>query len=145
MNNLTLGNFPTTVKILLFVVFPFLLLVRKGNSAISFKTNVAKGFNKLLLILGLWVTTSFSAFAVNETFSSGSLIIDMGHSPQTIANSLKPYGAIYDLLRNYQVPIKWVIAQGKVKDGNDFIYNSRAFKGGTFIIPQEFISVGCTS
>ena len=140
MNNLPLGNYPTTVKILLLVVFPFLLLIKKGLSLISLKVNAVKRFNRLLLLLSLWCTTSFSVFAANEIMSSGSLIIDMGHSPQTIANSLKPYGAIYDLLRNYQVPIKWVIGQGKSKDGNDFIYNSRAFKGGTFIIQKEYIT-----
>ncbi|MBS4044149.1 MAG: tandem-95 repeat protein, partial [Chitinophagaceae bacterium] len=95
---------------------------------------------KAFLVVVLLLIFSFTSEAANETFSTGSVIINMGQSPQTIANSLKPYGAIYDLIRNYQVPIKWVIAQGKAKDACDFIYNSQAFKGGTFIIPKEFIS-----
>ena len=140
MNNLPLGNLPTRVKLLFIVVFSFLFKHKKDVSAFSLKLKPVKYFNRMLIILSLCLTTSFTAFAANETLTSGSLIIDMGKSPQTVANSLKPYGAIYDLLRNYQVPVKWVIAQGKAKDGNDFIYNSRAFKGGTFIIPAEYIS-----
>jgi hypothetical protein len=52
----------------------------------------------LFLILGL-----NRAYAVNETFSTGSLIINMGVTPQTINNGLKPYGLIYDLMRTYNV------------------------------------------
>jgi hypothetical protein len=43
-------------------------------------------------------------------------------------------------MRNYNVPIKWVISQTKLKDGTDFIYNGVAYKGGTLIIPAEFRS-----
>ena len=42
--------------------------------------------------------------------SSGSIIVDMGVLPQTFGNGLKPYGLVYDLVRNYNVPIKWIIA-----------------------------------
>ena len=42
------------------------------------------------------------AFNQNETIKAGSYIINMGATnPQTIANGLKPYGLIYDLLRNH--------------------------------------------
>lgn len=78
------------------------------------------------------------AFAAVETLSSGSYIINMGVVPQTTANGLKPYGLIYDLLKNDQVPVKWVISQTKVKDGVDFVYNGVSYKGGTFIIPAEY-------
>ena len=36
-----------------------------------------------------------------ETLSTGSYIINMGVVPQTEANGLKPYGLVYDLLKNY--------------------------------------------
>src|SRR5689334_12275789 len=76
-----------------------------------------------------------SVYSANETLSTGSFIINMGATnPNTIANGLKPYGLIYDLLKNYNVPIKWVIGQGKLKDGADFTYNGTQYKGGTFII-----------
>lgn len=82
----------------------------------------------------------------NETFTTGSYIINMGAtSPNTVGNGLKPYGLVYDLIRNYSVPVRWVIGTGKVKDGVDFTYNSTAYRGGTFIIPKEFRSTAVNS
>ncbi len=76
------------------------------------------------------------SFAQTETFSTGSFIINMGATnPNTIANGLKPYGMIYDLMKNNNVPIKWIISPTKLKDGEDFNYNGVSYKGGTFIIP----------
>ena len=71
----------------------------------------------------------------------GSFIINMGITPQTYANGLKPYGLIYDMLKNYNVPIYWVISDSKVKDGVDFSHNGIDYRGGTFIIPAEYRSV----
>lgn len=76
----------------------------------------------------------------DESISSGSFIINMGVSPQTNANALQPYGMIYDLIRNYDVPVKWAIKASKVKDGTDFTYNSVSYKSGAFIVPAAFIS-----
>lgn len=76
--------------------------------------------------------------AQTETFSTGSYIVNMGITPQTVGNGLKPYGLVYDLLKNYQVPVKWVIDQSKVKDGPDFIHNGITYRGGPFIIPAEY-------
>ena len=59
----------------------------------------------------------------NQTIPAGSKIIDMGVTPQTVANGLKPYGLVYDLVKNYKVPVKWIINSGKVKDGIDFSHN----------------------
>ena len=80
----------------------------------------------------------YLAQAQSTTISSGSFIVNMGVVPQTINNSLKPYGMIYDLIKNYTVPIQWVISSGKVKDGVDFTYNAVAYKGGPFIVPAEY-------
>lgn len=89
---------------------------------------------------------SYQATAQNETLSTGSFIINMGATnPNTIANGLKPYGLIYDLIRNYKVPVKWVISQTKLKDGTDFTYNGVQYKGGTFIIPAEFRTAAVNS
>ena len=62
----------------------------------------------------------------------------MGVTPQTVANGLKPYGLVYDLLSNYHVPVNWVINSSKSKDGTDFTYNGTAFSGGPFIITANF-------
>ena len=65
-----------------------------------------------VFILGL----NFNALAQSETFSTGAFIINMGASnPNTLANGLKPYGMIYDLIRNYKIPVRWVISQTKLK------------------------------
>jgi hypothetical protein len=87
-----------------------------------------------------------SAKAQTETLAPGSFIINMGATnPNTIANGLKPYGLVYDLVRNFSVPVKWVISQTKLKDGIDFTYNGVHYKGGTFITPAEFRSAAVNS
>ena len=76
--------------------------------------------------------------AANETFYSGALIINMGVTPQTTNNGLQPYGLVYDLIKNQNVAVKWIINPTKIKDGVDFTYNGISFRGGTFILPAEF-------
>ena len=75
--------------------------------------------------------------ATNTLVPAGSYIIDMGVMPQTISNALKPYGLVWELLENHQVPVLWSINPGKAKDGIDFSYNGNDFKGGPFIITAE--------
>ncbi len=91
-----------------------------------------------IFILVMLVFNSLNVLGQIETLGTGSYIINMGVVPQTTSNGLKPYGLIYDLLKNYNVPIKWVISPTKVKDGADFRYNGVDYKGGTFIIPVEY-------
>ena len=90
----------------------------------------------IILFLGSFCQLS----AANETLTTGAFIINMGVVPQTIANGLKPYGMLYDLVKNYGVPIKWVINPTKLKDGIDFTYDAVDYKGGTFIVPAEYRS-----
>jgi gliding motility-associated-like protein len=78
------------------------------------------------------------SYGANETLNTGAFIINMGVTPQTVANGLKPYGLLYDIIKNNDAQVKWVISQTKIKDGIDFTYNSIAYRGGTFIIPVEF-------
>ena len=79
-----------------------------------------------------------SGTQVFRTIKSGSFIVDMGVLPQTVGNALKPYGLIYDLLRNYQVPIIWSINECKLKDGTDFSIGAVNYKGGPFIIDADY-------
>ncbi len=91
----------------------------------------------VIAVSALFHTTILQA--QSETLSTGAFIVNMGATnPNTIANGLKPYGLVYDLVRNYHVPVRWVISQTKIKDGPDFTYNGVAYKGGTFIIPAEY-------
>ena len=78
------------------------------------------------------------SFAAIETIKPGSFIINMGITPQTINNGLKPYGLVYEMLKTYRVPVKWIIKTGKVKDDIDFIHNGISYKGGTFIIAAKY-------
>lgn len=96
---------------------------------------IRTGWGTLLFLLCLG---SIGLHAQTETLSTGSFIINMGITPQTSNNALRPYGMIYDLTKNYQVPIKWVIDPAKAKDGIDFTHNSISYRGGAFIIPAEF-------
>ncbi len=92
----------------------------------------------LLLILGFFQTNAIAQGS--ETLSPGAFIINMGVTPQTVGNGLKPYGLIYDLVKNHHVPVKWVINPAKAKDGVDFSHNGIDYRGGPFIIPAEYRS-----
>jgi len=72
------------------------------------------------------------------TIAAGSFIIDMGVTPQTIANGLKPYGLVYEMLKTYSVPVEWIINPTKAKDGVDFNYNGKDYKGGPFVIEAAY-------
>ena len=94
---------------------------------------------RLFIFFVLIIVSQTGFTQTSETFSSGSFIINMGATnPNTIGNGLKPYGLIYDLVRNYNIPVKAVINPAKVKDGVDFTYNAIQYKGGTFIINAEY-------
>ena len=102
-------------------------------------------FGAFSVILQMGPVKDTKASPGDETVNSGSFIVNMGITPQSNSNSLKPYGMVYDLIHNYNVPVKWVINSTKSRDGIDFSYNSINYKGGTFIIPVEFISTGVLS
>jgi hypothetical protein len=95
-------------------------------------------FTIRMAVVVLCLLSGFTANAALETISTGSYVINMGITPQTVGNGLKPYGMIYDLLKNYNVPIRWVINPAKVKDGIDFSHNGIDYRGGPFIVPAEY-------
>lgn len=107
---------------------------------------IIAGTASVVLVVLLFVAFNFTgkkeakAATTMETMSSGSFIVNMGVVPQTYANGSKPYGLVYDLVKNYYVPVKWVIEPSKSKNGTDFTYNLVAYKGGPFIIPAEYIT-----
>ena len=103
-----------------------------------------------LLVLGaiiifFTVSSPKRVYSGTETLASGSFIINMGVTPQTFSLGLKPYGMIFDLINNYQVPVKWVIDQTKSANGTDFMINATSYKGGCFIVPAEYISSSVSS
>lgn len=120
------------------------LKYKKGEMVLNIKKSfVAQSIMKLsifktLLLICFFLVLSISAKAQTVNVSTGSFIINMGVTPQTVGNALKPYGMIYDLIKNYKVHIYWSINPGKAKDGVDFTYNGVDYKGGTFIIPAMY-------
>jgi len=97
-------------------------------------------FKRLFKAFIFFIMFSYDQFclAQTETFDAGAYVVNMGISPQTEKNALKPYGMIYDLIKNYKVEIKWSIHPSKSKDGIDFSHNGISYKGGPFIIPKEY-------
>jgi len=74
-----------------------------------------------------------------ETLPTGTFIINMGVSPQTVSNGLKPYGLIYELVNTFKIPVKWSINTAKAKDAADFTFGGVNYCGGTFIVPGDLI------
>ena len=101
---------------------------------------------RVCLLLSLAIIFFIKTYAANETLASGAFIINMGATnPGTIANSIKPYGLIYDIIRNYNVPVKFIVNPSKSKDGVDFTYNGVQYKGGTFVIKSEYRTAAVNS
>jgi hypothetical protein len=101
-----------------------------------------------LIVLSLYLSlthlsrpeNSSAQSATSTVFQGGSFIINMGWTPQDIGKGLKPYGLVYDLVVNSGVPVAWVINPSKLKDGIDFTHENYVYKGGTFVIPAEYIT-----
>ena len=103
------------------------------------------------LALNLFLLLSFNTYAnkgsgdygkaaatIMTNFPAGVYIIDMGQTPQTINNGLKPYGLVYALI-NAGIPVNWALEPSKAKDGIDFYATTatngnKAYRGGSFII-----------
>lgn len=105
---------------------------------VFYRFRIPKYLQTTSLLLLCMLAGIVRSYAQTETFPSGSYIINMGITPQTQANALRPYGLIYDLLKNDKIPVKWVISQTKGIDGIDFSHQGVDFRGGTFIIPAPF-------
>ena len=97
-------------------------------------------------VQNIFISFTFLLFSLNNLFAqtinvpTGSVVIDMGVVPQTINNGLKPYGLAYSLIKDFDTPIIWSIEPTKAKDGIDFTVDGRDFRGGTFIISEEYLS-----
>ena len=69
-------------------------------------------------------------------YAAGACLIDMGQEGQTIANGLRPYGLVYDLITNAQVPVDWIINSAKVAlTDTDVTIDGTDYAGGPFVFP----------
>jgi len=100
-------------------------------------------------ILSNWIRTILLALVVqgivvegyaqgSQVIPAGSFIVNMGVSSQTYNSGLKPYGLLYDLLKNRNATVLWAINSTKSKDAADFTYNGVDYKGGTLIITAPY-------
>jgi hypothetical protein len=121
---------------------PFTFLWNKKNETITTedRTGILNGYHTVSVTDASGCVTVKSALvAYMDTIKAGSFIVNMGVMPQTIGNGLKPYGFIYDMIKNRQVPVSWCINPNKGMYGVDFSHNGIDYKGGPFIIESEFI------
>ena len=95
-----------------------------------------------LLFLTVNILFSNPLVAQNDTevIPRGSYVINLGVTPQTKANALKPYGFVYELLSEYPAVVKWVIKSGKEKDGVDFRVGEEDYRSGSFVLPVSYIT-----
>lgn len=100
-------------------------------SSLNFVRVLAMGLAFFLLLPVISVSQT-------ETIPTGSFIINMGVTPQTVNNGLKPYGLLYELFNVHKIPVTWSINPAKGKDGIDFSHNGIDYRGGPFIIRAEY-------
>lgn len=145
---LSLGfiNPNTIIKIISSQIFEIkkeVSLERKSFLKKALQVNSYKNHTTLEVIQGPQQITT------TENIASGSLVIPMDNNYQNLGSTssfnLKGYGLVVHLL-HAGIPVKWVIATGKTKDGIDFTANaqqaypstsgssSRSFRSGPFII-----------
>src|SRR5262249_30484939 len=111
------------------------------------KCLISRAVGKISAAAMCFAVVTTCVCAADVTFSPGAFIIDMGQPSQNAANALKPYGLIYRLVVSNQVVVNWAINPSKSTDknpavtveGTDFILNGKAYRGGPFIIPGEFV------
>jgi uncharacterized repeat protein (TIGR01451 family) len=119
------------------------LLKPIGRISLRFRRSRA-GSLAALFILSVWCALSLhlgsppAVMAAPEGFLPGAYIVDLGQPTQTVANGLKPYGLVYELVVKKGIPVKWAIAANKVKDGPDFVASGKTYRASAFIVPAEF-------
>ena len=94
---------------------------------------------RLLFVCSLIVGCFHQTFA-QITIPAGSYVVDMGVNSSVKPAGLRPYGMIHELVKYYNVPVIWVVKQGKVKDATDYTIEGVAYKGGLFVIPANYIT-----
>ncbi|MFN7133361.1 MAG: hypothetical protein ACK4N5_14880, partial [Myxococcales bacterium] len=71
----------------------------------------------------------------------GAYVVLMGGT-QTVGNALKPYGMVYDLVKNLQIPVLWAYRTNKTSNTQvDFTVDGIDIVGGTFVIPSSYANL----
>ena len=104
------------------------------------------------LIVIVLLTFSFSSPAQSTPtdFNAGAAIIDMGITPQTSNNALKPYGLVHALVGE-GIPVHWIIKDSKSFEEIDIVISgtltnsatskqTKNLKAGPFLISAEHMT-----
>lgn len=77
-----------------------------------------------------------------RTIAAGSYIVDTGSLAPTVANAMRPYGLVFDLVRNQKVPVLWAINPSKTKDGVDFTNpaTGKVYRASAFIVEATSVT-----
>ncbi|MGB7740521.1 MAG: hypothetical protein WBM03_15540 [Steroidobacteraceae bacterium] len=96
----------------------------------------------------LWLLSPPPAAALDDgitdyvTIPAGSYIVDTGSLAPTVANAMRPYGLMFELVKNQKVPVLWAINPAKAKDGVDFTNPStgKSYRASAFIVTADHVS-----
>lgn len=116
--------------------------MKKNQQKKNFYRNPVNSF--IIIVMLFLSQLSFgqlSATNATRNIPAGSVIINMGVTPQTINNGMRPYGLVYDLVVNKKIPVIWAISPTKAKDGIDFSVDGIDFRGSAFIIEKKWVSL----
>ncbi|MGY5850327.1 OmpA family protein [Salegentibacter sp. F14] len=94
----------------------------------------------ILFFLHFVLLPPLNAQAGQQDFAAGAYIINMGQRPQSHQNALKPYGLLYELLKDHEVAVKWIINPNKEKDARDFSIGEIDYRSGAFLVPVSYIT-----
>ena len=77
-------------------------------------------------------------FTEPTAFEPGAYIVDLGRTPQTEANALRPYGMVYEIVGE-RIPVSWAFSEDKVSNNEiDFVADNQAYRSSAFIISADF-------
>jgi uncharacterized repeat protein (TIGR01451 family) len=136
-----------TAKLIVLSLLVLLLLGTLTAKFMRWRAWMLAGLFTLSTLTTFNIDLLFSspAIAATENFATGAYVIDMGQANQTIANGLKPYGLVYELVVKKAIPVKWAIDSAKAREGIDFSAGGKSYKGGSFIIPSEYAADAAAS
>jgi gliding motility-associated-like protein len=107
---------------------------------------------KCLALVALIAMSTIGQAQTTVSFNTGSVIINMSGGTynsaalsmnianSTVANTIKPFGLIYEILKAKKAPIYVIIKKSKLNDEFDFTHNNFKYGGGSFIIPKEYVT-----
>ncbi|PWJ54085.1 hypothetical protein CLV98_11928 [Dyadobacter jejuensis] len=95
---------------------------------------------KIWIMTCALLTVMWGTVQAQVTIPAGSFIIKMNVNTADSQKGLKPYGMIHELTKFYNVPVLWVVREGKTKDAVDYTINGVSYSGGLYVISAEYMT-----